>query len=1117
MDESAGIDPERDAADSERAERAVALAGVMLERARTLDGQAPRVQRKRSDRLRLLVRNPRAKAFALALSDELMRIPDDRRAARRFARLVRQSDVSGFPWSDRVLLRASAAGAERAPWLVTPLVRSRVRAESEGVILDSSDPAFSRHLALRRSEGMRLNVNVLGEAILGAEEARARLEQVLDRLRHPDVDYVSVKISAIAPTVSSLAFAATVTDVADRLRVLYRACQAVTPAKFVNLDMEEYRDLSLTAAAFTAVLGEQEFMSLEAGIALQAYLPDTHRVASDVVAWARRRRARGGAPVKIRLVKGANLAMERVESELRGWPAAPYADKADVDASYKRLLDMLLEPVNDDAIRVGLASHNLFDVAWGLMLRDELRARGAEGRLEIEMLEGMAPSQSSVASVLAGGMLLYAPVASRDDFPAAVAYLVRRLDENTLPENFLTHVPTMRAGDDRFDAEARRFREAVARRSSVSTRLRRRQDRSRPVSETTPERPFWNEPDTDFALAPNRAWIEDHLARPARVAPLGESDMADIERAVETARSARADWLRESLLGRAELLNRVGDRVCANRGELISAMAVHNGKTVPEADTEVSEAADLARYYARRLLELDTHRASPVPRGTIVVAPPWNFPVAIPLGGVIAALAAGSTVILKPAPEAVDLGWMVASLCWEAGIPEHVVQVVRCPDNDIGRRLITHPDVNGVILTGSADTARRFLSWRPDLRLHGETSGKNAMVITSTADVDLAIRDLVRSAFGHAGQKCSAASLAIVEARLHDDPRFLARLADATSTLRVGAANDLSTDLSPVIGPPSGPLAQALTELGEGEHWLVEPRSMSSDGRLWSPGVRLGVRPGSWFHRTECFGPVLGVMRADDLRHAVALQNGVDFGLTAGLHALDPDEITYWLDHVEAGNLYVNRTTTGAIVRRQPFGGWKRSVVGPTAKAGGPNYVTRLVDWRDDGRQPLDEAAASFADWMVAEGDAEADPSGLRAERNIFRYRPLGRGVALRVADDATSRAHGIARLAAVATRARVWVSSPADEDEAAFAERLRRDPVDRVRTIGTVGDGLRAAVHALMIPLDEAEPVADAAIELPRWLHEQAVSVTAHRHGLIRDAAASVGRASAASRQKRR
>src|SRR5688572_5395113 len=290
---------------------------------------------------------------------------------------------------------------------------------------------------------------------------------------------------------------------------------------------------------------------------------------------------------------------------------------------------------------------------------------------------------------------------------------------------------------------------------------------------------------------------------------------------------------------------------------------------------------------------------------------------------------AGNSVILKPAPETLRTGTWLAKQLWEAGVPRDVLQLVICEDGETGGTLITHANTDAVILTGAYETARLFQGWRPSLRLFAETSGKNALVVSALADRDLVVRDLVRSAFGHAGQKCSAASLAILDAEVHERTSFLPRLADAVRSLRVGAADDLSTMMAPLIGPPTDKLRRALTTLDEGESWLVEPRCLDADDRLWTPGVKVGVRPGSWFHRTECFGPVLGVMRAADLDEAIAFQNDVPFGLTGGIWTLDPTEVDRWVEQVEVGNAYVNRHTTGAIVRRQPFGGWKRSVVGP--------------------------------------------------------------------------------------------------------------------------------------------------------------------------------------------
>jgi RHH-type proline utilization regulon transcriptional repressor/proline dehydrogenase/delta 1-pyrroline-5-carboxylate dehydrogenase len=511
---------------------------------------------------------------------------------------------------------------------------------------------------------------------------------------------------------------------------------------------------------------------------------------------------------------------------------------------------------------------------------------------------------------------------------------------------------------------------------------------------------------------------------------------------------------------------------------------------------------------------------------------------------VFAALAAANAVVLKPAPEAVLVGWHLASCLWDAGIPRDVVQFLPCPDDEVGRALVTDPRVDAVILTGSLETARLFLGWRPQLRLFAETSGKNAMIVTALADRDQAIRDLVRSAFGHNGQKCSAASLAICEAEVYDDPAFRRQLRDAAGSLAVGSAWDVASRLTPLTQIPGAALQRALTALDDGEEWLLAPRPAPDNPRLWSPGIRLGVRPHSFFHLTECFGPVLGLMRAEDLEEAIGLANAVPFGLTSGIHTLDDREVAVWLDRLEAGNLYVNRPITGAIVRRQPFGGWKASSVGPGAKAGGPNYVLQLAHWRELGppargdevlpeamaallerclveltdpeaRELLRASAASYARAWRRHFGVEHDPSGILGEQNLFRYRPcpgvLARAsgadgpVLCQVLLAACAAGVPLALSLPVGAAAREWladcgeVTALVEEDEAGLARRLARPgTAERLRVWEPVSAELRGAAHRGGAAVIDAPVVADGRLELRWYLREQTVSRVVHRYGNI-------------------
>ncbi len=1168
--------------DDDLGERAVALAADLLQEAAALQTPAEHAQ---AQKLARMMDDPHGKALTIALADQAFRCQRPERIADQLGYLLEKYGAPRYmEWWERAALSLGAVMAHYLPSLVVPPIIARLRQETQSVILPAEEEDLKRYLAERRQDGTRLNLNQLGEAILGEAEARRRLEAYLALLAWEDVEYISVKISSIVSQINLVAFGHTVVLIKDRLRILYRQALAhryrqpdgrLTP-KFINLDMEEYRDLDLTVTVFREVLDEPEFLPLSAGLVLQAYLPDSWPAQQALTVWAVARCQRGGAPIKIRIVKGANLAMERTEASLNGWPQAPYPTKREVDANYKRLVAYGCRPEHARAVHLGMASHNLFDIAHGMLLRER---HHVEPWVEFEMLEGMANHQARAVKARAGGLLLYAPVVRAEDFHSAIAYLVRRLDENTAPENFLRYVFGLEVGSAAWDAERERFLAALESMASVGERPRRTQDRRREVEAPRVTRrsgaTFENDPATDWSLPANRAWIDEVVtcwrgaspepvplqvggefittsawadghdpSRPGRLAYRHAlAGVAEVDRGVRVARTAQAAWAGRAVAERAGILRGCADELTRRRGDLIGAMILDGAKTVMEADPEVSEAIDFARYYAGALdLGDDISDCRMAPLGVVVVAPPWNFPLSIPAGGVLAALMAGNTVILKPAPEAVLVGWHLARALWDAGVPRQVLQFLPCPDNEVGQALITAPDVAAVILTGSQQTARLFLEWRPQLVLFAETSGKNSVIVTELADRDQAVRDLVRSAFGHAGQKCSAASLAICEAEVYDDPGFRRQLRDAAVSLPVGSAWDPASLVTPLTQPPGAALRRALTTLDPGEEWLLEPRQTDDNPQLWSPGIKLGVQVGSFFHQTECFGPVLGLMRADDLDQAIELANGTPLGLTSGIQSLDDREVARWQGRIEAGNLYVNRSITGAIVRRQPFGGWKGSVVGPGAKAGGPNYVLQLARWRQVGRPAhvaecspsvaallehclahtadpdhasiLRASAGSYAHAWRAHFDREHDPSQVLGERNVFRYRPC-RHVVVRAATDQPESRRALCQVLLAAftcgvpvsvsvlpeTRGWDWLAEGGVvlglETDEALQERLAAPGAcERLRVWNPISVDLRAAAQRGGVTVIDAPVLINGRLELRWYLREQTLSHVTHRYG---------------------
>ncbi|AXJ08910.1 bifunctional proline dehydrogenase/L-glutamate gamma-semialdehyde dehydrogenase [Arthrobacter sp. PM3] len=1103
-----------------------------------------------------VLKDPNGLDFTVGFVDGVVRPEDLQVAARNLAALAPK--VPAFlPWYMRSAVRVGGTMAPVLPQVVIPAARKVLREMVGHLIVDATDAKLGPAIAKIRKDGIKLNVNLLGEAVLGEHEASRRLAGTHALLSRADVDYVSIKVSSTVAPHSAWAFDEAVEHVVEKLTPLFTRAASFAAgggkAKFINLDMEEYKDLDMTIAVFTRILDKPEFKDLEAGIVLQAYLPDALAAMIRLQEWAAARRAAGGAAIKVRVVKGANLPMEQVEASLHDWPLATWNTKQDSDTNYKRVINYSLHPDRVHNIRIGVAGHNLFDIAFAWLLAKQ---RGVESAIEFEMLLGMAQGQAEAVKRDVGSLLLYTPVVHPAEFDVAIAYLIRRLEEGASQDNFMSAVFELSENESLFEREKQRFLASLAKLDDEVPPPNRRQNRALPA-EPLPHDAFANTPDTDPSLPANRSWGRAILGRVA-TSTLGNaaveaatiSDEATLNAAIETALEKGKAWGALSGAERAAVLHRAGDVLEARRADLLEVMASETGKTIDQGDPEVSEAVDFAHYYAESARKLDdVDGATFVPSKLTVVTPPWNFPVAIPAGSTLAALAAGSAVVIKPAKQARRSGAVMIEALWEAGVPRDVLTMVQLGERELGQQLISHPAVDRVILTGGYETAELFRSFRKDLPLLAETSGKNAIIVTPSADLDLAAKDVAYSAFGHAGQKCSAASLVILVGSVAKSKRFHNQLIDAVTSLKVGYPQDPASQMGPIIEPAGGKLLNALTTLGEGETWAVEPRKLDETGRLWSPGVRSGVRRGSYFHLTEFFGPVLGVMTADTLEEAIAIQNQIEYGLTAGLHSLNPDELGLWLETIQAGNLYVNRGITGAIVQRQPFGGWKKSAVGAGTKAGGPNYLAGLGEWVSkpaattgtpaaavhsgvrrieeaakgiltaEELAPLQRALASDARAWAEEFGTAKDVSGLSAERNVFRYRALPMTVRLAegqpLAGLVRTVAAGVlagsaltvstavelpARLRAVLSGLGVNATVENDAEWLASAGRLAaagKLSGARIRLIGGDAKALAEVTGGRPDLAVYVHPVTEAGrVELLPFLHEQAISITAHRFG---------------------
>ena len=1068
--------------------------------------------KRRKKQFSRILNNSKTLQTTMHLTDEVMRISSSKASGKILRDISKKVTLKGLGLIDFFGLKMLIIISNILPALTKHIVETRVKLDSRGIILRSDRSKLTKYIQERKKEEIDVNINVLGEAVLGEEEADKRFSEILGVMELAEVTYISVKISAIVSQLKEVDHEGSVNRVAEKLRVIYT--KAIEENVFVNLDMEEYRDLEVTIDVFKKLLDEENFENLYAGIVLQAYLPDSHLAFQDLITWAKRRYEKTGGRVKVRIVKGANLAMERTEAELNGWKAGPYESKEEVDASYARLINTAISSEVREFLTIGVASHNLFHIAFAQTLAE---IRGCKEQVEIEMLEGMANPEALAVKERFGSVLLYSPITSEEEFPSAVAYLVRRLDENTSDENYLRASFDIAPGNKQFNQQAKRFIDSIHMSHVVNTDSRRRAEQNQNRELLFNEGAFQNQANHDLTniefieLIKNKEYMFGKTLIPVVVSGkeylnlemknglepgkdgktlysynLSNKDL--IDDAVRIAKFEQNNWEKTSIEKVKEIMGNCAKIMEENRPKLIAAMMRDGGKTISEADPEISEAIDFARFYSLSAENIDKDSSA---LGVVVVAPPWNFPYAIPMGGIASALVSGNSVIFKPAPETVLVAWQLVNQLWAAGVPKSVLHFLPTEDNEIGKYLITHKDVDTVVLTGSYETALLFKKWKPTLRLLAETSGKNSIIVTASADIDTAVKDIIDSAFGHAGQKCSATSLAIVQESIYNNPTFFKQLKDAVTSLKAGDPSDLSTSVGPLISPVNKNLTKVINELEEGEEWLVEPKQLESV-YTWSPGVKINVQPGSWAHQNEWFGPVLGVMKAKDLKQAVDWQNSVEYGLTAGIQSLNEKECEYWIENVEAGNLYVNRTTTGAVVNRHPFGGWKKSSFGPTAKAGGDHYVSmfrkyKLVENLETLRYEFKRTWDEIGNKSIKLGDTES-------ERNFKRYIPYKD--VLVVTDDDFSKEYAELILW-IADLLKINIKVVSIDLLLAEESTLDMSIFEKIRWISTNKEIPTHIFNSGAI-VDERGLSQNGSQELLCWVKEQSISITNHRYGNI-------------------
>ncbi|ELB7666541.1 proline dehydrogenase family protein [Campylobacter upsaliensis] len=929
-------------------------------------------------KMQKLLNNPKNKVMLIELLDRSFRCKDKKASFELIEHTLNKFGIADFFSAfEKFLLFSFLNFGKLSPNLSVPFFISHLRNDTKAMVLDADENFLAPHITKRKNEqNITLNVNLIGEEVLGEAESKYRMQKYEEALKSSYITYISIKITTIFSQINIIDFDYSKDEVVKRLDKLYALAleeqnrQGVS--KFINLDMEEFRDLELTVAAFMESVGK---FDIKAGIVLQAYIPDSYEYLKKLLAFSKERVLKGMQPIKIRFVKGANMESEETIASQRGWELPTFERKIDTDSNYNKMLDLVLEDENYKYINVGIASHNIFEIAYAYT---RIKEAGASESFTFEMLEGMSLQCSYELSKM-HDLILYAPVCDEAHFNNAIAYLVRRLDENTSEDNFMRYFFNLKVGSKEWEEQKSLFLNALEGIKTLDNTTHRKQDRTKiqdtPSSYIT--KTFTNESDTDFILSQNRLWAQNIKAKYENLSDYdvypvaGELDFtqADLNtlevkdkiahRTIGTAYLAGENELKAALKVAKNsnftqkssdeiygILAKVAKLMRERRGDLIGLAALETGKTFLEIDPEVSEAIDFVEFYPHSLETLKKQNPNTTfkPKGIGVTIAPWNFPVGISVGTIAAPLAAGNVVLYKPSSLSMLTGYKLCECFWDAGIPRDALIFLPAKGSDISKYILSDEAVKFSILTGGEDTAYAMLEANPTLLLSAETGGKNATIVSKFADRDSAVKNIIHSAFSNSGQKCSATSLLVLEDEVYEDEEFKKALVDAAASLAVGSPFVFKNKLGALCDKPSEKLTKAINELEAGEEWALKPTFIDDNAHLMTPGIKYGVKKGAFTHMNELFAPLLSVIRAKDLQEAIELVNATGYGLTAGFESLDEREWEYFHTHIEAGNIYINKPTTGAIVLRQPFGGVKKSAIGFGRKVGIYNYITQFMD-----------------------------------------------------------------------------------------------------------------------------------------------------------------------------
>lgn len=1154
----------------ERIQKSIELSELLILHAKQTQTASEKL---RLENLTRVLSTAKGKSFLINLLDQILRLKSKEKIIDVFSYLINSfGSIKPLPLKMKIGVFFSKIFGSIFPTIFANHIRKEILKEALNTFTYADETYLNKYI--QKNKNNDVIFWLLEHKPFEKKDVDRYLSNIFSLITREDISSVCINLTSLSSHLNAPFNNLMKNEIEENfINILKFALNAsnknkTKKEKIIILDFEEHAYLESALEIFEKIILMKEFLNLKIGFTLKSYFPESFEIQKKLHTIAKKRLEINGNSIIIRITKGIHLNSELITASLNNWPSPTFTSKIQTDANFKKMIAFASNIENTNATDIIISTSNIFDIAYSLLLIEEKKL---DQMISFEIIDSKTttPIILTLQKIIGKNLKLLSPIIFKNDFEVISIFSMQKIYDYSNLENFISQLEILFPGTKNWDEQVENFKNSFNEIQNLSSEKKLKQNRNK-VLDTPKSKIFENDPITDFSIQENILWGEkiiddakknifydipividgkeiishkaiknNFLNKPLYNYSQASDD--EIILAITTAKINEKNWQELPIEKKIEIFSLAVSKFKEKRSFFIKNLIIDINKSLVQADLEVSEAIDAIEYQIKNFVSICSYKDIDFQaKGTILIIPAWGFPLVVSATALTSALLGGNTVILKPLEESILVCFEFIKILWDAGVPKEVLQFVNCSNELFEKKLISDSRINSVIISTAAENAKKFIKLRDGLEVNATTGGINTIIVTALSDKHLAIENIIESAFSFSGQKFSSCAVLILEKEVYDDINFQNQLKEATENLIVDSATNPNSFVTPLTTEPTIDLKKALTMLDPNEWWLVKPKQSPNNPRLFSPGVKYGVTQESFTKNHELYCPVLSVMKADSIDHAIELANKSKFGLSAGLQSLDAREHLRWINNIQVGNYYINTPLTETRIKRQPFGGYKESSFGSGYKFAGPNYNLNFLklnqatlpkekqpvnDWVNSLTiflEKIDLSPEELGLWYASVSNyayswkkfkQDIDSSKILGQDNFLRYVPR-KNITFRITNNylALDALRVCAAALTCSTPLEIswdpqeieefdWIDllpvlTNIEETEEEFLNRIRQGKIKRIRLINKASEKLKKAAAIAPCHIIDDPVLANGRFELLHYIKEINITCNYHRYG---------------------